>query len=121
MMKLYLDTFFFQAEDGIRDETVTGVQTCALPISKKFSIRYGERDILERRDGREFFSNVADSNHKIEKPSPEEDDAQPRRERFSACSRGRLKASNRFRRSLFIDFDDRLPAVIDVGTVHSGR
>src|SRR2546427_8843205 len=27
--------FFFQAEDGIRDLTVTGVQTCALPISEK--------------------------------------------------------------------------------------
>src|SRR5437867_6461490 len=26
--------FFFQAEDGIRDRTVTGVQTCALPISQ---------------------------------------------------------------------------------------
>src|SRR3989475_3048240 len=27
--------FFFQAEDGIRDLTVTGVQTCALPISRR--------------------------------------------------------------------------------------
>src|SRR2546430_7235599 len=27
-----LEYFFFQAEDGIRDLTVTGVQTCALPI-----------------------------------------------------------------------------------------
>src|SRR5690606_40940274 len=27
--------FFFQAEDGIRDFHVTGVQTCALPISRK--------------------------------------------------------------------------------------
>src|SRR5215470_14954198 len=27
--------FFFQAEDGIRDATVTGVQTCALPISAR--------------------------------------------------------------------------------------
>src|SRR5437762_4305394 len=27
------DFFFFQAEDGIRDTSVTGVQTCALPIS----------------------------------------------------------------------------------------
>src|SRR5258708_30720418 len=27
--------FFFQAEDGIRDDLVTGVQTCALPISWK--------------------------------------------------------------------------------------
>src|SRR6266540_6751154 len=26
--------FFFQAEDGIRDRDVTGVQTCALPISR---------------------------------------------------------------------------------------
>src|SRR2546430_6845918 len=30
--------FFFQAEDGIRDLTVTGVQTCALPISFRVSI-----------------------------------------------------------------------------------
>src|SRR3989454_9041585 len=28
--------FFFQAEDGIRDYKVTGVQTCALPISSKY-------------------------------------------------------------------------------------
>src|SRR5438874_5111276 len=28
----YCDCFFFQAEDGIRDLYVTGVQTCALPI-----------------------------------------------------------------------------------------
>src|SRR5260370_10889790 len=30
---LTLFVFFFQAEDGIRDSSVTGVQTCALPIS----------------------------------------------------------------------------------------
>src|SRR5258708_36251524 len=29
--------FFFQAEDGIRDDLVTGVQTCALPISRASS------------------------------------------------------------------------------------
>src|SRR5258708_21679975 len=28
--------FFFQAEDGIRDDLVTGVQTCALPIYRWF-------------------------------------------------------------------------------------
>src|SRR2546430_7362351 len=34
MSSLFADLFFFfQAEDGIRDLTVTGVQTCALPIS----------------------------------------------------------------------------------------
>src|SRR2546425_11928963 len=31
---MYLFFFFFQAEDGIRDKLVTGVQTCALPISR---------------------------------------------------------------------------------------
>ena len=32
--------FFFQAEDGIRDIGVTGVQTCALPISIQLIIRH---------------------------------------------------------------------------------
>src|SRR5687768_17683138 len=31
--------FFFQAEDGIRDVAVTGVQTCALPISREIGVR----------------------------------------------------------------------------------
>ena len=31
-MKAAAGIFFFQAEDGIRDTSVTGVQTCALPI-----------------------------------------------------------------------------------------
>src|SRR2546422_3425552 len=33
--------FFFQAEDGIRDVAVTGVQTCALPISLPAILRGG--------------------------------------------------------------------------------
>src|SRR2546427_3124720 len=36
-----LRCFFFQAEDGIRDLTVTGVQTCALPILGMRTIRIG--------------------------------------------------------------------------------
>src|SRR5207248_5639786 len=35
--------FFFQAEDGIRDRTVTGVQTCALPIYRRALGLAGER------------------------------------------------------------------------------
>src|SRR5579862_9288247 len=35
VVDVYVFFFFFQAEDGIRDGTVTGVQTCALPISGK--------------------------------------------------------------------------------------
>ena len=33
-----LSVCFFQAEDGIRDRLVTGVQTCALPIFQSFSV-----------------------------------------------------------------------------------
>src|SRR2546425_3619644 len=35
---LYVFFFFFQAEDGIRDKLVTGVQTCALPISVRLAM-----------------------------------------------------------------------------------
>src|SRR3989337_3890605 len=36
------DVFFFQAEDGIRDAPVTGVQTCALPIWRSPAVIAGE-------------------------------------------------------------------------------
>src|SRR6266550_6449803 len=35
--------FFFQAEDGIRDVAVTGVQTCALPISGRHPGDYSSK------------------------------------------------------------------------------
>src|SRR5688572_32846712 len=37
--------FFFQAEDGIRDLTVTGVQTCALPICDRVVLMARARDL----------------------------------------------------------------------------
>src|SRR5437016_14299899 len=40
--------FFFQAEDGIRDWSVTGVQTCALPI---YSSDWNMSDILHTDEG----------------------------------------------------------------------
>src|SRR2546430_5767718 len=40
--------FFFQAEDGIRDLTVTGVQTCALPISAG-GVRFAAGALSKRR------------------------------------------------------------------------
>src|SRR2546430_12026445 len=43
--------FFFQAEDGIRDLTVTGVQTCALPISCA-------SPILRNRQQRRFLADA---------------------------------------------------------------
>src|SRR6266849_5174423 len=39
MLYGFIFFFFFQAEDGIRDPLVTGVQTCALPISRCQEIR----------------------------------------------------------------------------------
>src|SRR3989442_6211265 len=40
---------FFQAEDGIRDADVTGVQTCALPICRRASALAGAADAEARR------------------------------------------------------------------------
>src|SRR5256886_7781584 len=50
--ELYSFFFFFQAEDGIRDLTVTGVQTCALPIyclTLHQLVEHWGHDINERR------------------------------------------------------------------------
>src|SRR5207245_7058139 len=44
-LSLLCVVFFFQAEDGIRDATVTGVQTCALPIY----VPHGERARQQHR------------------------------------------------------------------------
>src|SRR5699024_11482732 len=49
--------FFFQAEDGIRDRNVTGVQTCALPISLQ-----SEEGLL---DGEVFYFTCIDAPEKI--------------------------------------------------------
>src|SRR5438034_4556053 len=48
----YFFCFFFQAEDGIRDHCVTGVQTCALPISKCVRTRdvHSKLDTLHAHD-----------------------------------------------------------------------
>src|SRR5699024_11531199 len=52
--------FFFQAEDGIRDRNVTGVQTCALPISAYLK-SLSEIDILFKTL---FVKNKRNSNFK---------------------------------------------------------
>src|SRR5438876_12215130 len=47
--------FFFQAEDGIRDGRVTGVQTCALPIFKVEAVNLVARDFrVLKIDGFDF-------------------------------------------------------------------
>src|SRR5690606_41135395 len=44
---VYLVCFFFQAEDGIRDFHVTGVQTCALPISASDSTTRSQAPLVK--------------------------------------------------------------------------
>src|SRR5699024_12008828 len=61
-------SFFFQAEDGIRDRNVTGVQTCALPILKqqKKRMKLLKMKKLHQKKmngiGDRFSSSILDSN-----------------------------------------------------------
>src|SRR2546429_1705861 len=49
--------FFFQAEDGIRDVAVTGVQTCALPIwDQVVHTLVGSPGVFDTRRGRLLFA-----------------------------------------------------------------
>src|SRR5216684_4695845 len=77
--------FFFQAEDGIRDVAVTGVQTCALPISRLLQEKVSRRCSMagpptlhsgdwatrarseERRVGKECRSRWSPYHYKIKK------------------------------------------------------
>src|SRR5699024_11307822 len=58
--RMHRQHFFFQAEDGIRDRNVTGVQTCALPIFDK-TIQHTKGDMpmsnKEKFQGFDFSRN----------------------------------------------------------------
>src|SRR5260221_10186443 len=62
-LEFRLVLFFFQAEDGIRDHCVTGVQTCALPISSR---RRHTRSLCD------WSSDVCSSDHTSELQSQQE-------------------------------------------------
>src|SRR5690606_29916777 len=94
--------FFFQAEDGIRDFHVTGVQTCALPISGQG--RAGllvarlrdvarERILLDRLDGRAGLLQRLDLVGKLAASGGQHRRAEACRDRGSAFHVGILLAS----------------------------
>src|SRR3989441_1611921 len=60
MKSYFFFFFFFQAEDGIRDKLVTGVQTCALPISR--DMQDADKDdaiiVAVTRDGKIYLGNT---------------------------------------------------------------
>ena len=59
----FLHVFFFQAEDGIRDADVTGVQTCALPILAKGlveKIGLGNSELTHQPQGKDKVKIEAD-------------------------------------------------------------
>src|SRR5690349_24946935 len=64
MMERLVGSFFFQAEDGIRDLYVTGVQTCALPICS----RRAGRAWRGRRPGPADRSGTADGPEAVGAP-----------------------------------------------------
>src|SRR5438034_11565286 len=74
--------FFFQAEDGIRDHCVTGVQTCALPISESreldaaadeylFLLRYAPDSALLHND----YGNVLVEQRRLDQAMTEYNEA----------------------------------------------
>src|SRR5260370_29210614 len=65
--------FFFQAEDGIRDSSVTGVQTCALPICPAQPSR-GRGTWLEKRPRHRDGC----AGHDGTRPTPSDHGATPR-------------------------------------------
>src|SRR2546425_4015724 len=53
--------FFFQAEDGIRDKLVTGVQTCALPIcARRKDVLERAADLIRRATGADLLAVTCD-------------------------------------------------------------
>src|SRR5438046_4027180 len=58
-----VSTFFFQAEDGIRDWSVTGVQTCALPISDRAALAKNLGADCATADPTQFAQLCFDQSH----------------------------------------------------------
>src|SRR5437870_11550009 len=65
-MHVSIVCFFFQAEDGIRDGHVTGVQTCALPIYKRTNISKDTHGQIRSVFGEVLFKTKITKNVRLE-------------------------------------------------------
>src|SRR5947207_15131247 len=66
---MYFFVFFFQAEDGIRDHCVTGVQTCALPISTVMPSRPSLPSLRHRSGGNWLVRSISAARGAISFPA----------------------------------------------------
>src|SRR5258708_2766177 len=85
---MYDGVFCFEAEDGIRDDLVTGVQTCALPIS----------NVVERATGSHYWSDRHPASVGICEVIGEDDVARGPKSRGSAVGLPRDRLGHRLRR-----------------------
>src|SRR5687768_10113557 len=89
--------FFFQAEDGIRDVAVTGVQTCALPISggtkvltRSYVLRLGPRVARKSHDEAGISNNV-----RVTRPAPPDREQVSRRGQRDNAPRRAVEVEHR--------------------------
>src|SRR2546422_11562847 len=78
MKRARLLFFFFQAEDGIRDVAVTGVQTCALPIwddAEQARVEVGRAvgEQMDQDDGRHQWKEEEDEHEVLQRADAAED------------------------------------------------
>src|SRR6266513_5067021 len=102
--------FFFQADDGIRDRNVTGVQTCALPISEA---RVPDRSAAPpERDGDPLRSAV----HAVQR-SEERRVGKECRARWSPYNSKKKNSKEREHNTVFINFKEpATPRKVQIST-----
>src|SRR5205085_3144257 len=108
--------FFFQAEDGIRDLTVTGVQTCALPISTGGTVLDEGEDVTSPRASTAVKPLIALAYHFRYTTDPESVKALPNGEAWLA-SVERVDENVRhlsIHRGHSLDISNGLDALVDV-------
>src|SRR2546430_11053806 len=112
--------FFFQAEDGIRDLTVTGVQTCALPISA----RLGAGSFDRRAGGRVTVGEriaVGITGADVHGNSVSRARINGSRIHGTSCNRGMIRRRRRTRNSPAVHKTSRRTEIVLAGVAADAR